>query len=106
MKPFSEVLAGLESVDHLDHIELLDSEGNSVGLIGNNPGSQGSLMVYHHLWKKHGAINPEAAREGLELYAEHTEDALIYPGTHRNIERLFSIVENDSVLNVRCHDKN
>jgi len=105
MKTFSETLAGLESADHLQRIELLDAGGNLVGLIENKSGSQGSLKLYHHLWKKYGAINADAAHEGLELYAEHAADARANPGKHPNIDRLAGIIDSGSVLNVRCHNK-
>ena len=51
----------------------------------------GSAAVYHALAARHGAITPEAAREGLALYAEHTADARAFPGKHPNIDRLVDI---------------
>jgi hypothetical protein len=47
----------------------------SAGVIENKAGSQGSVAVYNHLAQTYGAITPEAARKGLEMFAEHTEDA-------------------------------
>jgi hypothetical protein len=93
MKKFAEILATLESADHLQRLELADADGN-IERIENKPGTQGSLKVYHHLWKKHGAINSAAAKEGLALYAEHTEDAQNNPGKHPNIDRLFEVLEH------------
>ncbi len=93
MKKFIEMLATLESADHLQRLELADVNGN-IERIENKPGMQGSLKVYHHLWKKYGAINAAAAKEGLSLYAEHTEDAQNNPGKHPNIDRLFEVLEN------------
>ncbi len=87
------MLAMLESAEHLQRLELADTDGN-IERIENKPGTQGSLKVYHHLWKKHGAINAAAAKEGLALYAEHTEDAQNNPGKHPNIDRLFEVLEN------------
>ena len=35
-------------------------------------------------------ITPAAASLGLEWYAEHTADALAFPGKHPNIDRLLA----------------
>ncbi|MFL9711208.1 DUF2322 family protein [Methylobacillus sp. Pita1] len=100
MTTFSEILASLESSDHIQKIELLDIKGSAAGTIENKPGSQGSVKVYHHLYKKYGSISVAAAREGLEIYAEHTGDAEANPGKHPNIDRLFEIIRNEQPLNV------
>jgi hypothetical protein len=69
--------------------------------IENKAGSQGSLSVYNHLGQTYGAITPDAARKGLELYAEHTEDARLHPGKHPNIDRLFELAEKKQTLRVK-----
>ncbi|MCX7628353.1 MAG: DUF2322 family protein [Methylophilaceae bacterium] len=102
MKNFAATLATLESADHLDRLELHAPDGSWVATIENRPGSQGSLKVYHHLWKRYGAITVEAAREGLMLYAEHTADARAHPGKHPNIDRLLALVERGGRLEVRA----
>ena len=89
---FSENLKHLPRVSHLLAIELLDKEGNVVVTIENKPGQAGSLAVYNHLGQIYGAINAEAAKKGLELYAEHTVDAQAHPGKHPNIDRLLALV--------------
>jgi len=94
MGNFAKNLAQLESIDTFAKLELFDADGNLVARIENKPGSQGSLKVYHHLAVKWGAINPAAAEEGLQLYAEHTEDAHLNPGKHPNIDRLFEIIKS------------
>ena len=96
---FAETLATLETTDHLQSLTLTRADGR-VETIENKPGSQGSMKVYHHLWKKYGSINPEAAKEGLKLYAEHSDDALVNPGKHPNIERLMEVLETDATLTV------
>lgn len=101
MQKFSELLASLEPADHLQKIELFDANGNLAGLIENKAGSQGSLKVYHHLWKKYGSISIEAAEDGLNLYAEHTADAEANPGKHPNIDRLFTVIESKQALTVK-----
>lgn len=101
MKKFSDVLSSLENTDHILRIELSDNDGSSAGVIENKSGSQGSIKVYHHLWKKWGSITIQAAEHGLQLYAEHTEDAEHYPGKHPNIDRLFRVIQDKAPLSVR-----
>lgn len=95
MIKFTENLEELESTDHIARLELYDNEGKKVGVLENKPGSQGSVKVYHHLFLKYGAINLSAAEDGLELYAEHTDEAADHPGKHPNIDRLFEIIEHN-----------
>ena len=92
MSEFAANLKKLPGISHLAAINLLDAEGNVIDTIENKTGSQGSLAVYNHLAQTYGAITPEAARKGLELYAEHTEDARTHPGKHANIDRLLALV--------------
>lgn len=98
---FAETLATLENADHLTRVELLSPEGSLVASIENKPGSQGSVKVYHHLYKKFGAITVAAAQEGLALYAEHTVDARTNPGKHPNIDRLLDLIGKGARLEVR-----
>lgn len=100
MKRFTEILPTLESTEHIQKIELFNNDGSSAGKIENKPGSAGSIRVYHHLWKQYGAITVEAAKEGLKIYAEHTEDAENNPEKHPNIDRLFSVIESKKTLSV------
>ncbi|HEY0563289.1 MAG TPA: DUF2322 family protein [Methylophilus sp.] len=101
MQKFSDVLLTLESVEHVKRIELFDENDQSAGVIENKPGSQGSVRVYHHLYKMYGSISLDAAVEGLSLYAEHTDDAENCPGKHPNIDRLLDILENEAPLAVK-----
>lgn len=98
---FSENLKKLPGVSHLAAIRLLDADDNVVASIEHKPGQVGSLAVYNHLAQIHGAITPEAARQGLELYAEHTEDARANPGKHPNIDRLIGLIEERRSLRVK-----
>jgi hypothetical protein len=100
MGNFAENLAQLESIDAFSKLELFDAAGKSVAVIENKPGSQGSLKVYRHLAEKWGCINPDAAHEGLSIYAEHTGDARRNPGKHPNIDRLFEIIASGSTCTV------
>ena len=98
---FNDNLKSLPGVSHLASIELLNEDGLAVALIENKPGQAGSLTVYNHLAQTYGLINKAAANKGLELYAEHTEDARANPGKHPNIDRLLQVVEAQASLRVR-----
>lgn len=98
---FADNLKQLPKISHLAAIDLLDAEGNAVATIENKQGQTGSLMVYNHLGQIYGSITPEAAAKGLELYAEHTEDARANPGKHPNIDRLIAIETGTGPLRVK-----
>lgn len=102
MPTFAENLAGLPSAEHLSHIEIAASDGG-VATIENKPGSQGSLKVYAYLAGKYTALTPEAADEGLALFAEHTLDAQKNPGKHPNIDRLLAIKANQAAQALRLY---
>lgn len=98
---FSDTLKQLPPVSHLAAIQLLDEQGNLLVTIENKPGQAGSLAVYNHLAQTFGAITPEAARRGLELYGEHTEDAQAHPGKHPNIDRLITLATEGNTLRTK-----
>lgn len=98
---FAENLKQLPKTSHILAIQLLDGEGNEVALIENKPGQAGSLTVYNHLGQIFGAITAEAAKKGLELYAEHTVDAQAHPGKHPNIDRLIAIADGGATLRIK-----
>jgi hypothetical protein len=98
---FAENLKQLPKVSHLAALQLIDADGNVVATIENKPGQTGSLAVYNHLGQLYGAITVDAARKGLELYAEHTADAQAHPGKHPNIDRLIGVAASNSLLRVK-----
>jgi len=98
MTTFAENLANLENAEHLQALELYSDDGSIAGIVQNKAGSEGSFRLYHALWKKWGAITVDAAKEGLELYAEHTADAEAHPGKHPNIDRLLEVVAQNKPL--------
>lgn len=98
---FAENLKKLPGISHLAAINLLDADGRPVASIENKPGSAGSVAVYNHLAQTYGAITPEAAKKGLEIYAEHTEDARLHPGKHPNIDRLIALADAQGTLRVK-----
>ena len=97
MAKFADNLKKLPGISHLAAINLLDADGDVLTSIENKAGSQGSLAVYNHLAQTYGAITPDAARKGLEIFAEHSEDARIHPGKHPNIDRLIALADAESV---------
>lgn len=98
---FAETLKKLPGVSHLAALQLIDATDNVAAQIENKPGQAGSLAVYNHLAQTFGAITPEAARLGLELYGEHAEDARVNPGKHANIDRLIGLIEAGATLRVK-----
>lgn len=98
---FAANLAGLPDTAHLVRVELRGPDG-TLEMIENRPGSQGSVRVYAYLAGKYGALNAEAARAGLTLYAEHTADAESHPGKHPNIDRLFSVAAGGQGYRILC----
>ncbi len=101
MQKFSEILLTLDNTDDVKRIELFHADGRAAGIIENKPGSQGSVKVFHHLYKMYGGITLDAAVEGLSLYAEHTEDAENCPGKHPNVDKLIDVLENEEPLTVK-----
>lgn len=98
---FAENLKKLPGISHLAAVNLLNKEEIVVANIENKPGSQGSLAVYNHLAQTYGSINIEAAKKGLEIFAEHTADARANPGKHPNIDRLIAIEQGGPALRVK-----
>ena len=98
---FAENLKHLPRISHLTEIQLLDGQANVVARIENKPGQAGSVAVYNHLGQIYGAITPDAATKGLELYAEHTADARLNPGKHPNIDRLLQLTQDGGTLRIK-----
>jgi len=101
MPSFADNLKTFSSVAALARLDLFNGSGELVGTIENRPGQQGSLALYNHLRERHGRIDAAAAREGLALYAEHTQDARDNPGKHPHIDRLIAIAAGDGAIEVR-----
>ena len=99
---FADRLKQLPSVSHLAALQLLDSQGQVLATLENKPGQAGSLAVYHALGALYGgSITPAAASLGLAWHAEHTADALAYPGKHPNIDRLVAWAQGSASYTVR-----
>ena len=98
---FADNLKQLPKVSHLTALQLIDANGEIVATIENKPGQAGSLAVYNHLAQLYGAITADAAKKGLDLYAEHTVDAQAHPGKHPNIDRLAAVAAGGTQLRVK-----
>ena len=77
---FADNLKTLPSIAHIAELQLIDVDGNVAASIPNAPGKAGSVTVYNALAVKLGSINAAAAQEGLQIFAEHTDDARARPG--------------------------
>ncbi len=99
---YADNLKQLPRISHLAAIQLLDGDGAVTATIENKAGQTGSLSIYNHLGQIYGAITVEAAKKGLELYAEHADDARQNPGKHPNIDRLLELLaEGKGLLRVK-----
>ncbi len=98
---FKDNLQLLPSIEDVAHINIIDQAGKVVDRIENQPGKQGSLIVYQYLERSFGTLNAPAALHGLEVFAEHTEDAKNRQGAHPNIDRLLEILGNGTALNIQ-----
>ena len=91
---FADNLRELPSITHIAQLQLIDADGQVAATIPNAPGKTGSVTVYNALAVKHGGINVAAAEEGLQIFAEHTDDAKARPGAHPNIDRLLEVISS------------
>jgi hypothetical protein len=98
---FRDNLLLMPSIKNLIRIDLINAAGDIVASIENQPGKQGSLVVYQYLKQVFGTIDAKAAAHGMEVFAEHTQDARKRPGAHPNIDRLLDIVEGSDALDVQ-----
>lgn len=101
---FKENLQLLPPVDGLARIDIIDASGIVVASIENQPGKQGSLVVYRYLAETFEIIDADAAAHGLAVFAEHTADAKNRPGAHPNIDHLLAIVGGSDPLRIRLFE--
>jgi hypothetical protein len=102
MNRFADNLKAFAGISHLAALELWDEDGVFAGRIENKPGQAGSLALYNHLAQTYGAITPQAAEKGVELYAEHAEEARSHPGRHPNIDRLLKLQTDGKTLRAKA----
>ena len=98
---FAARLKQLPATTHIAALHLLDTDGKAIATIENKPGQAGSVAVYAALAALYGgSITPAAASLGLDWYAEHTADALAFPGKHPNIDRLLAWAQGTETYRV------
>jgi len=102
MASFEDIRHTLPSIENLARLELFGEGYEPDIVIENQPGQQIALAVYYKVAIDFGGIGPQAARRALELFAEHAEDARAHPGKHPNIDRLFTIIEQDNYYSVKA----
>ncbi|MGC7561147.1 DUF2322 family protein [Pasteurella sp. PK-2025] len=91
---FKTLLDTLPSIEHLTGLAVMDGE-TQVHHIPAIAGKLGSLRVYYALAQAfHGKLDRTSAQKGLQLFAEHTEDAKHNPGKHPNIDLLLHVIDN------------
>lgn len=96
---FQENLAAMPDINHLSGLDVTDADGKVLHHIPAAPGKLGSLKLYNALAQQfHGALNAEAARQGLAWFAEHVADAQNHPGKHPNIDLLFQVQDQNLEL--------
>lgn len=98
---FKQNLQLLPSIEGISRIDLIDPTGTVVACIENQAGKQGSLAVYRYLEESFDVVNADAAKHGLDVFAEHTIDARNRPGAHPNIDLLLKIVDGAAPLNIK-----
>ncbi|MGQ0286647.1 DUF2322 family protein [Pasteurellaceae bacterium 22721_9_1] len=90
---FKANLATLPEVTHLSGLNVLDNN-NLIHHIPAMEGKLGSLRVYNALAEEfNGKLDRTSAQKGLQLFAEHTEDAKQNAGKHPNIDLLFKVID-------------
>lgn len=97
---FKDNLQQLPAIDGVQRIDLVDSRGDVVASIENQPGKQGSLAIYQYLKQQFGGLDAKAAEHGLAVFGEHTADARNRPGAHPNIDRLLSVAAGGAPLKI------
>lgn len=97
---FLENLEQFPSIEHVERIEF-HQNGRLLSEVKNADGQKGSLALYFYLFKTMGVLDVSTAKRGLELYAEHTQDAKTTPGKHPNIDRLILIEATNQPMEMK-----
>ena len=100
---FNEILVALPTIEHLSEIKILEN-GKQVHQIPAAPGKLGSLRVYNALAEEfNGKLDRTSAQKGLQLFAEHTQDARENTGKHPNIDLLLRVIEQDLCYQIEAN---
>ncbi|MDO5054131.1 MAG: DUF2322 family protein [Pasteurella oralis] len=92
---FNTILDTLPTIEHLTGLAVM-AGSTQVHYIPAIAGKLGSLRVYHALANEfNGKLDRTSAQKGLQLFAEHTEDAKQNQGKHPNIDLLLNVIEHN-----------
>lgn len=98
---FKDYLATFPAIDNLAGLNVVNAEGEVIHNIPAIEGKLGSLKLYNALFAKfNGKLTASAAKQGIEWFAEHVEDAKANVGKHPNIDLLFKVIDNDLSLDL------
>lgn len=93
---FKDYLATFPSIEHLSGLDVLSEQGETIHHIPAVEGKLGSLKLYYALSTQFNQkLNNESAKQGLDWFAEHVEDAKQNIGKHPNIDLLLKVIEQD-----------
>lgn len=102
---FKSNLAQLPTVEHLSGLDVI-SNGEIIHQIPAIEGKLGSLRVYNALAVEfNGKLDRTSAEKGLQIFAEHTEDAKLNAGKHPNIDLLFKVITENLVYQLIPQEK-
>lgn len=102
---FKSNLAQLPTVEHLSGLDVI-SNGEIIHQIPAIEGKLGSLRVYNALAVEfNGKLDRTSAEKGLQIFAEHTEDAKLNAGKHPNIDLLFKVIAENLVYQLIPQEK-
>ena len=100
---FKDILETLPSIEHLTGLDVLNGE-TVIHHIPAAPGKLGSLRLYNALAEKfNGKLDRTSAQKGLQLFAEHTQDARENVGKHPNIDLLLRVIEQDLCYQIEAN---
>lgn len=100
---FKDILETLPSIEHLTGLDVLNGE-TVIHHIPAAPGKLGSLRLYNALAEKfNGKLDRTSAQKGLQLFAEHTQDARENVGKHPNIDLLLHVIEQDLCYQIEAN---
>ncbi|PJG83566.1 DUF2322 family protein [Caviibacterium pharyngocola] len=90
---FKTILETLPTIDHLSGLNVIKGD-KIIHHIPAIQGKLGSLRVYNALAQEfNGKFDRTRAERGLQLFAEHTQDARENPAKHPNIDLLLQVIE-------------
>lgn len=99
---FKDFLATFPAIDHLSGLNVINEQGDVIHTIPAIEGKLGSLKLYNALFAKfNGELTACVAKQGIEWFAEHVEDAKNNVGKHPNIDLLFKVIEKDLTLTLQ-----